>query len=82
MIIVTGAAGFIGSCMLSKLNKEGYNDIVISDDFSNENKNKNLINKTYKEKVHCNNLFQWLEKNHSNVDFIIHIGARTDTSRV
>ena len=80
MIIVTGAAGFIGSCMISKLNKEGINDIVISDDFSDENKNKNLINKTYKEKVHRNDLFHWLEKNHNDVDFIIHIGARTDTT--
>ncbi len=80
MIIVTGAAGFIGSCMISKLNKEGYNDIVISDDFSDENKNKNLINKTYIEKVHRNDLFHWLEKNHNDVDFIIHIGARTDTT--
>lgn len=80
MIIVTGAAGFIGSCMISKLNKEGINDIVISDDFSDENKNKNLINKTYKEKVHRKDLFHWLEKNYSDVDFIIHIGARTDTT--
>ncbi|MEI6820326.1 MAG: ADP-glyceromanno-heptose 6-epimerase [Bacteroidota bacterium] len=80
MIIVTGAAGFIGSCMISKLNKEGFNDIVISDDFSDENKNKNLINKKYKEKVDRKELFQWLEKNNNDVDFIIHIGARTDTT--
>ena len=80
MIIVTGAAGFIGSCMISKLNNEGINDIIISDDFSNDNKNKNLIGKTYKEKVHRKELFHWLKKNHADVDFIIHIGARTDTT--
>ena len=42
MIIVTGAAGFIASCLVSKLNQEGYKDIVLVDDFSNEEKNKNL----------------------------------------
>jgi len=34
MIIVTGAAGFIGSCLVGKLNKEGLKDIVVVDDFS------------------------------------------------
>ena len=41
MIVVTGAAGFIASCLVSKLNQEGFKDIVIVDDFSNEGKNKN-----------------------------------------
>jgi ADP-L-glycero-D-manno-heptose 6-epimerase len=42
MIIVTGAAGFIGSCLVGKLNREGFDDIVVVDDFSNTEKNKNL----------------------------------------
>jgi ADP-L-glycero-D-manno-heptose 6-epimerase len=42
MIIITGAAGFIGSCLVQKLNDEGFYDLVLVDDFSNENKNKNL----------------------------------------
>ena len=40
MIVITGAAGFIGSCLLSKLNKEGFKDIVLVDDFSDAEKNK------------------------------------------
>ena len=33
MIVVTGAAGFIGSCMVSKLNQENFKDIIVVDDF-------------------------------------------------
>ena len=41
MIVVTGAAGFIGSCLVSKLNSEGFNHITVVDKFDNEEKNKN-----------------------------------------
>ncbi|SFF23855.1 ADP-glyceromanno-heptose 6-epimerase [Thermoflexibacter ruber] len=80
MIVVTGAAGFIGSCLLSQLNKIGRKDIVIVDDFSNEIKNKNLANKQFMAKVERFSLFDWLKENHKNIDFIFHIGARTDTT--
>ncbi len=80
MIIVTGAAGFIGSCMVSKLNTSGFNEIVIADDFSNENKNKNLDGKKYTQKVHRDVLMQFVKDNHDKIDFIFHIGARTDTT--
>ena len=49
MIIVTGAAGFIGSCLIAKLNELNFNYIIAVDDFSNEEKNKNLIGKKIKE---------------------------------
>ncbi len=42
MIVVTGAAGFIGSCMVSFLNENGYNNIIIVDDFGVEEKKKEL----------------------------------------
>ena len=38
MILVTGAAGFIGSCLVSKLNQLGFNDLLLVDDFSYESK--------------------------------------------
>ena len=47
MIIITGAAGFIGSCLVQKLNDEGYYDLVLVDDFSIENKKKNYETKRY-----------------------------------
>jgi ADP-L-glycero-D-manno-heptose 6-epimerase len=80
MIIVTGAAGFIGSCLVSKLNKEGYKDIVVVDDFNNKEKNINLDGKVYKKKVHRDIFSIWLKENQRLVQFVFHIGARTDTT--
>lgn len=80
MIIVTGAAGFIGSVMIGKLNNKGITDIVPVDDFSRPEKEKNIANKAVREKVERDVFFSWLEKNHRDVDFIFHLGARTDTT--
>ena len=80
MMVVTGAVGFIGSCMIKALNEAGFNYIVAVDDFSNEQKNKNLDHKTIKEKVERAVFFEWLDKNYQHVEFIIHLGARTDTT--
>lgn len=80
MIIVTGAAGFIGSCLVSKLNQEGFKDIVIVDDFSNEEKNKNFEGKTYTHQIDRKYFIKWLKENEHLVQFIFHIGARTDTT--
>jgi len=80
MIIVTGAAGFIGSCLIAKLNELNFNYIIAVDDFSNEEKNKNLIGKKIKERVERTDFFQWLDQNNREVEFLFHIGARTDTT--
>ena len=42
MIIVTGAAGFIGSYTVHKLNEEGHQNLLLADDFSRDDKNRNL----------------------------------------
>jgi len=80
MIVVTGAAGFIGSCLVSKLNNKGIKEIVIVDDFSNPKKKKNFIHKAFREQVNRQDFFVWLGKHRSDVSFILHIGARTDTT--
>ena len=80
MIIVTGAAGFIGSNMVSKLNNEGFKDIVVVDDFSNPEKNKNLEGKVFSQKVHRKDLAQWIDENQRFVQFIFHMGARSATT--
>lgn len=80
MIIVTGAAGFIGSCLISKLNSLNFNYIIAVDDFSNEIKNQNLEGKKIKEFVNRNSFFDWLDANYKEVEFCFHIGARTDTT--
>ena len=80
MIIVTGAAGFIGSGLISRLNQDGFKSIIAVDDFSKTEKAKNLEGKIIQEKVERDELFTWLDKNNRDVEFIFHIGARTDTT--
>ena len=80
MIIVTGAAGFIGSCLISRLNKDNFNAIVAVDRFDNQEKNKNLVGKHIMQKVDRDAFFDWLDRNYEEVEFIFHIGARTDTA--
>jgi len=80
MIVVTGACGFIGSCLIAKLNEEGFNEIIAVDSFENELKNKNLANKVIREKVDRENFFSWLDSSYELVEFIFHLGAKTDTA--
>ena len=80
MIIVTGAAGFIGSCLISKLNQENFNFIIAVDDFSSPEKEANLADKRIQEKVDREQFFDWLDANYHEVEFLFHIGARTDTT--
>ena len=80
MIIVAGAAGFIGSCLVSKLNQEGFTDLILGDEFDSAEKMKNLEGKKYSQKIHRDEFIQWLKENQRSVQFIFHIGARTDTT--
>ncbi len=80
MIIITGAVGFIGSCLVRTLNENGYDNLVLVDDFSNPLKNKNIESKIYLEKVERMEICKWIHNNKNNIDFIFHIGARTDTT--
>lgn len=80
MIIVTGAAGFIGSCLITKLNQENFNYIIAVDQFDAPEKLKNLEGKKIQETVERDHFFAWLDENYREVEFIFHIGARTDTT--
>ncbi|MGB3182622.1 MAG: ADP-glyceromanno-heptose 6-epimerase [Cyclobacteriaceae bacterium] len=80
MIVVTGAAGFIGSVLIARLNEDGYKHIVAVDKFNDNEKNKNLKGKAILEKIERDDLKAWLESNGEEVEFMFHIGARTDTS--
>ncbi len=80
MIVVTGAAGMIGSNMVRKLNDEGYTDVVVVDEFSREEKNRNLSNKQISARVDRMRFFDWLDENHKQVEFVFHMGARSATT--
>ncbi|MDX5436281.1 MAG: ADP-glyceromanno-heptose 6-epimerase [Pontibacter sp.] len=80
MIVVTGAAGFIASCLVSRLNQDNFNDIVVVDNFSVYKKENNLKGKKIKEYVDRGSFFEWLDEHYEDVEFIFHLGARTDTT--
>lgn len=82
MIVVTGAAGFIGSCLVKKLNAENFNAIIAVDKFDQSEKNKNLAGARIQENVDRDQFMVWLDKNNELVEFIFHIGARTDTTEM
>ena len=79
MIIVTGAAGFIGSYLCGVLNQQGYNNLVICDLFR-QDREANLESKKYIRRVDRNDLMNFIDENHIEIEFIFHIGARTDTT--
>jgi len=80
MLVVTGAAGFIGSCMIQRLNEAGYTDVLAVDDFSRSDKAPNLEGKQTCGQVSRLNFVRWLERHHAEVDAVFHLGARTDTT--
>ncbi|MEN9348045.1 MAG: ADP-glyceromanno-heptose 6-epimerase [Bacteroidota bacterium] len=80
MIVVTGAAGFIASALVARLNEERFNDLILVDDFSHAAKRPNFEGKVYKALIDRKEFTQWLRANESQVDFVFHLGARTDTT--
>ena len=79
-IIVTGAAGFIGSCMVQYLNDNGYENLLLVDDFGFEEKRKNWESKSYSNIIERYHLFDWLATHQPAISIVIHLGARTDTT--
>jgi ADP-L-glycero-D-manno-heptose 6-epimerase len=80
MIMVTGAAGFIGSCMVGYLNEKGFKNIIIVDDFNEVDKTSNYSGKEFSLQLERKDLFDWFEKSSVKPAFIFHLGARTDTT--
>ncbi|MCB0664601.1 MAG: ADP-glyceromanno-heptose 6-epimerase [Saprospiraceae bacterium] len=80
MIVVTGAAGFIGSCLISGINDQDISAVVAVDDFSRPDKLRNLQRKQLAGIVHRDDFEEWLANNHKGVGAVFHLGARTDTT--
>ncbi|HAY88422.1 MAG TPA: ADP-glyceromanno-heptose 6-epimerase [Bacteroidetes bacterium] len=77
-ILVTGAAGFIGSCLVSFLNEKGLTDLILVDDFSNAQKARNLDGKIFTAKIDRSIFLHDIHR--YVIEFVFHIGARTDTT--
>jgi len=79
-IIITGAAGFIGSCLVGYLNESGFENLILVDEFSREEKTPNYEGKKFIAKVERDHFFEWASTHRSKISFFFHIGARTDTT--
>ena len=82
MIVVTGAAGFIASFLADSLNKSGVKNLILVDDFSRKDKESNHINILCHSKIERSAFIDWFSFNHNEVDFVFHLGARTDTTEM
>lgn len=80
MILITGAAGFIGSYMAGKLNAHKLDDLLLCDDFRPENKKGNWNTKRHIAVLPRDTLFDDLKTYEGKIDTVIHLGARTDTA--
>lgn len=79
-IIITGAAGFIGSNLVKELNKRGMENIILVDHLTDEKK-KNIQGLKYKEYVDKDKFLKMVKGNKlANIGLIFHLGARTDTA--
>jgi ADP-L-glycero-D-manno-heptose 6-epimerase len=78
--VVTGAAGFIGSCLIRYLNDHRIDAVIGVDDFSRRDKLMNLQNKKFSGLVHREDFQAWLQGNHRKIGAVFHLGARTDTT--
>jgi ADP-L-glycero-D-manno-heptose 6-epimerase len=81
-IVITGAAGFIGSYLAGYLNQHGYENLILVDDFADEAKVANLKGKKKLHKIHREQFFDWCRLHPRSISCIFHLGARTDTTEM
>lgn len=79
LIVITGAAGLIGSGVVRHLNDLGNENLLLVDDLKEEEKWKNLVGKGFEDLVSKRVLFDWLEGREGDVDAVIHLGACSNT---
>jgi ADP-L-glycero-D-manno-heptose 6-epimerase len=82
MIVITGGAGFIGSCMLKKLNDEGIADVLVVDHLGSGDKWRNLTGKKISDYCHKEDFRIKLAAGvyDDMIEAFIHLGACADTT--
>jgi len=81
IILITGAAGFIASCMATFLNRHGYVNLILVDDFTCERKTENFLHIKSLAIIERNDLESFLQEE-NKIALVLHFGARTDTTEM
>ncbi len=79
LIVVTGGAGFIGSCVVKELNGQGYTNILVVDNLGSSEKWKNLVGKRFVDIIHKADLFTYLQGREADIEAFVHLGACSNT---
>ena len=79
-IVVTGTAGFIGSACVQFFNEQGWNQLLLVDDFGVEAKRNNWEKKQFVKVIERQSFIEQLSDLDFTIDAIVHLGARTDTT--
>lgn len=72
MILITGASGFLGSCLIAHLNAHNFNYLIASDHFDEGEKNKNLEGKKIQQRIGYAQILNWLDAHYEEIEFILH----------
>lgn len=81
-IVVTGAAGFIGSYLVGLLNRRGLANLILVDDFNVPGKQPNLEGKQWAEQIDREQFIGWCKAHPGKISSVFHLGARTDTTEM
>lgn len=78
-VVITGAAGFIGSGVVRHLNDQGMDNLVLVDHLGRSEKWKNLVGKRFIDIIDKSQFFDWLKGRESSIKAFIHLGACSST---
>jgi ADP-L-glycero-D-manno-heptose 6-epimerase len=81
-IAITGAAGFIASYLVGYLNRLGFGNLYLVDDFDRPEKKVNLEGKTFTARIDRDAFAAWCEAHPGTIQYMFHLGARTDTTEM
>jgi ADP-L-glycero-D-manno-heptose 6-epimerase len=79
-IVITGAAGFIGSVVVHAFNQNGWDDLILVDTLGTQGKFLNLRAKKYRQIIDPMVFLDLLATGKFGCDAFVHMGAITDTS--